>query len=79
MKMRTKMKTRMKMETMRMAMAMKMRMKKEKMDRTKTNNRKAAGRQVTKKAKNPRTNYRSLDLSSQMTSKFQMCSQKFLV
>lgn len=77
MKTRTKMKTRMKMEMMRMAM--KMRMKKEKMDRTKTNNRKAAGRQVTKKAKNPRTNYRSLDLSSQMTSKFQMCSQKFLV
>lgn len=77
MKTRTKMKTRMKMETMRMAM--KMRMKKEKMDRTKTNNRKAAGRQVTKKAKNPRTNYRSSDLLSQMTSKFQMCSQKFLV
>lgn len=77
MKTRTKMKTRMKMEMMRMAM--KMRMKKEKMDRTKTNNRKAAGRQVTKKVKNPRTNCRSLGLLSQMTSKFQMCSQKFLV
>lgn len=74
---RNKTKMRMKMATTRMET--KMRMRKGKMGRTKIRNRKAAEEAVTKKAKNPKTNCLSLGPSSQMSSKFQMCFQKFPV